>query len=116
MLRRIQTAVLFSTLVQAVAVDRTSIAARQSDGASAPTVQLQNGSYYGIFNQEYDQDEFLGMPYAAPPVGDLRFQVPQPYNASWEEARNATEYSPQCFGMFSAVLPDAWYGLSGHSC
>ncbi|EFQ26822.1 carboxylesterase [Colletotrichum graminicola] len=72
--------------------------------ASAPTVDLKNGSYYGVYSPSYDQDFFLGMPYARPPVDDLRFRVPQPLNSSWEGTRNATEYSPLCFGYGS----DTW--------
>ncbi|TEA12812.1 Lipase 4 [Colletotrichum sidae] len=71
---------------------------------AAPTVQVKNGSYYGIHNEAYSQDFFLGMPYAQPPVDDLRFRVPRSLNSSWEGARNATEYSPQCFGYGS----DTW--------
>jgi para-nitrobenzyl esterase len=35
--------------------------------------------------------QFLGMPYAAPPVGELRWQPPAP-PASWEGVRDATEF------------------------
>jgi carboxylesterase type B len=73
-----------------------SLASRHS--MTAPTVQLQNGSYYGRFNPAYNQDEFLGIPYAQPPVGDLRFRVPQPLTESWSEPKNATEYGYQCIG------------------
>lgn len=62
-----------------------------------PTVKLQNGSYYGVFNPTYDQDFFLGMPYAEPPIGNLRFRRPQPLNSTWEEPRNATVYQPSCY-------------------
>lgn len=36
---------------------------------------------------------FLGMPYAAPPFGALRFQPPAP-PAAWEGERDATEFGP----------------------
>lgn len=73
-------------------------------GAAAPTAQVKNGSYYGIYSQSYDQDFFLGIPYAQPPVENLRYRAPQPLNSTWEGTRNATEYSPQCFGYGS----DTW--------
>ncbi|KAK2007572.1 carboxylesterase [Colletotrichum eremochloae] len=72
--------------------------------AAAPTVDLKNGSYYGVYSSSYDQDFFLGIPYARPPVDDLRFRAPQSLNSSWEGTRNATEYSPLCFGYGS----DTW--------
>ncbi|MCW8874110.1 MAG: carboxylesterase family protein, partial [Xanthomonadales bacterium] len=36
---------------------------------------------------------FLGVPYAAPPVGERRFALPQPYTA-WDGVRDATRMGP----------------------
>src|SRR4051812_43157676 len=38
---------------------------------------------------------FRGIPYAAPPVGDLRWRAPQPPTA-WKGVRDATQYAPSC--------------------
>lgn len=38
---------------------------------------------------------FKGIPYAAPPVGSLRFQKPEP-PAKWRGVMNATQYPPMC--------------------
>jgi|tagenome__1003787_1003787.scaffolds.fasta_scaffold20971869_2 para-nitrobenzyl esterase len=52
-------------------------------------------------------DEFLGIPYAAPPVGALRWQPPRPA-APWPGVRAATSFAPHCpqpsssFGVASA--------------
>ena len=40
-------------------------------------------------------DEYLGIPYAAPPVGPLRWQPPQPA-ARWRGIRAATQFAPHC--------------------
>ena len=40
-------------------------------------------------------DEFLGIPYAAPPVGPLRWRPPQPA-AHWTGVRPATQFGPHC--------------------
>jgi triacylglycerol lipase len=65
---------------------------------SAPTVAVRNGTYTGVHSTTYDQDFFLGMPYAQQPLGNLRFTVPQPLNESWNGARDAKEYSDICVG------------------
>ncbi|XP_018401574.1 PREDICTED: esterase E4-like [Cyphomyrmex costatus] len=39
---------------------------------------------------------FLGIPYALPPVGDLRFRSPQRWNHTWTKIRNATNDGPKC--------------------
>lgn len=65
-----------------------------TSAASAPTASTKNGTYLGRTNIYYNQDEFLGIPYAQPPVGDLRFRAPASLNESWSDERNATEYSP----------------------
>lgn len=94
---------------QDAAISGAAVQARRRSGgggcSAAPTVHLKNGTYYGVYNPTYHQDMFLGMPYAEPPVGDLRFRPPQPLSTrSWKGRRNATEYSPICFGYGS----DTW--------
>jgi para-nitrobenzyl esterase len=38
---------------------------------------------------------YLGLPFAAPPVGELRWREPQPA-AAWEGTRKATSFAPAC--------------------
>lgn len=40
-------------------------------------------------------EQYLGIPYALPPTGERRFQVPEP-PASWPGIRNATQFAPVC--------------------
>ena len=57
-----------------------------------PVIKVKNGSYVGVHSSIYNQDFFLGIPYARPPVGDLRFRIPQSLNTSWTGIRSAKEY------------------------
>ena len=53
--------------------------------------------------------EFLGIPYAAPPVGDLRWQAPSPA-AKWEGTYDATSYPNRAF---QPPLPEVLGGSQG---
>lgn len=47
---------------------------------------------------------FRGIPYAAPPVGSLRWHAPQP-PASWQGVRKATTFGPACMQPPSSGIP-----------
>jgi len=49
--------------------------------------------------------EFLGIPFAAQPVGDLRWRPPQPA-PKWSGVREATEWGPACPQKPSPWLPE----------
>lgn len=56
-----------------------------------PVVELKSGSVRGLSYPiafGYVINRFVGIPYAAPPVGNLRFSAPQPA-IPWEGVRNA---------------------------
>lgn len=63
-----------------------------------PVGRARNGSYYGIYNKYYGVESFLGIPFAQPPLADLRLQLPQSLNTTWHGLHNATEYSDACVG------------------
>src|SRR5215468_3655441 len=63
------------------------------DAAGGPVTGTANGAVRGLANGAVK--EFLGIPYAAPPVGALRWQPPQPA-ASWSGVRDATQFAPHC--------------------
>lgn len=59
---------------------------------------------------------FRGIPYAAPPVGRLRFQAPEPVRA-WDGVRPATTYGPPppqsgLLGSAQAASGDDWLTLN----
>ncbi|GCB70483.1 hypothetical protein scyTo_0001297 [Scyliorhinus torazame] len=49
--------------------------------------------------------QYFGVPYAASPTGDRRFQPPEP-PSSWSEIRNATHFAPVCPQNIHGMLPD----------
>ncbi|KAM0329194.1 hypothetical protein ACHAQA_004493 [Verticillium albo-atrum] len=69
--------------------------------ACVPTAHTKQGAYVGVHNDVAGQDYFLGVPYAQPPVGSLRFASPKPLEATFSGVRNATEYGWMCIGYGS---------------
>ncbi|KAI5643452.1 carboxylesterase family domain-containing protein [Phthorimaea operculella] len=62
-----------------------------------PVVVTEQGALKGIVceNSEAKYIAFKGIPYAKPPVGDLRFKAPEP-PVPWEGVRDASEHGPMC--------------------
>ena len=65
----------------------------QAEWSGAPTVRTASGVVVGKVAD--GSAEFLGIPYAAPPVGDLRLRPPQPH-AAWSSPLQATQYGSPC--------------------
>jgi len=71
------------------------IAAGVALAALPETVKTDSGSVQGTSAKDPSVRVFRGIPFAAPPVGDLRWKDPQP-PAKWEGVRMATEFGPVC--------------------
>jgi para-nitrobenzyl esterase len=65
----------------------------QTGAAQAPVVAVEAGRAAG--EAKGDIRIFRGLPYAAPPVGDLRWRPPQRH-AMWSGVRDATRFGPAC--------------------
>lgn len=62
-------------------------------GKELITISLPAGMLQGIRTQVVDQ--YLGVPFAAAPVGDLRWSPPRKLPA-WRGVRNASSFGPSC--------------------
>ncbi|XP_077389575.1 neuroligin-1 isoform X4 [Festucalex cinctus] len=76
-----------------------------------PVVTTTNGKLRGI-KKELNNEilgpvvQFLGVPFAAPPTGEHRFQPPEPL-VPWPDIRNATHFAPVCpQNIVEGRLPD----------
>jgi para-nitrobenzyl esterase len=78
---------------------------------SATRVTTANGLVEGITDKS-GIHEFRGIPYAAPPIRDLRWKPPQPV-ADWEGVRRADRFAAQC--MQRRVFGDMMFRNSGTS-
>jgi carboxylesterase type B len=64
--------------------------------ADPPTATTVNGTYQGQHLTTWDQDAFLGIPFAQPPVGSLRWRWPQSLNETFSDVRDATQQGYSC--------------------
>lgn len=75
--------------------------------ASDVVIRVKTGLLRGAVkstseNQNYS--EFIGVPYAKPPVGKLRFSKSEPPE-NWSGIRNATEFGPHCPQLIAMLYP-----------
>lgn len=72
---------------------------------SDPVVELEYGSYRGRESAEGKTLTFYGIPFAAPPVGALRFRPPQQVvNVRHLGVQDATKPGPSCMLSDSFVM------------
>lgn len=69
-------------------------AAESSDNASHLHRTLEAGQIYGQPG-ESNTLEWLGVPYAEPPIGELRWRAPRPVK-SWEGIKKTVSYQSSC--------------------
>ncbi|WP_116124426.1 carboxylesterase/lipase family protein [Lewinella sp. IMCC34183] len=60
----------------------------------ATQTEVANGKLEGNYSTRTGVQSYLGIPFAAPPVGELRWQPPQPAE-DWEGVRMAKEFGPR---------------------
>jgi para-nitrobenzyl esterase len=75
-------------------------------------VRVEQGLLAGTNGSSADVSVYRGIPFATPPIGDLRWKAPQPA-AKWEGLRHAAEFSNACWqtpyppaaAIYQAKLP-----------
>ncbi|KAJ7077232.1 Alpha/Beta hydrolase protein [Mycena epipterygia] len=73
-----------------------------SRAQTAPIVDLGYAQYQGIVDTASNITNFLGIRYAAPPLGDLRFRAPQP-PTNMSGVQQATTEPNECFQASDGV-------------
>ena len=71
--------------------ERESMVSRRARVELAPGSSLL-GKETGVPGNPRTVYAFLGVPYAAPPIGKNRFLPPRPYGRLWQGEREATEF------------------------
>ena len=78
-----------------------------ADDTCIKPVMTQGGLVRGFPDPQTNTCVWRGIPYAEPPVGDLRWRPPQPV-VTWQGIRPATQWAPRCVqkGIMEAVNVD----------
>uniref|UniRef100_A0A8C1GR92 Neuroligin 2b n=1 Tax=Cyprinus carpio TaxID=7962 RepID=A0A8C1GR92_CYPCA len=108
--RRISETCLVWLLGLALRLALSSCQRADLTAAKHPMVTTGYGKLRGVRKELNNEilgpvEQYLGVPYATPPVGERRFQPPEA-PGSWQEIRNATQFAPVCPQNIHGVLPE----------
>lgn len=84
------------SLVISVYTSSTENAKRTIKTGGQPTVALATGLVLGVSLPQFGQENFLGIPYALPPVGSRRFSAPTALPPNASRVIQATDYGKAC--------------------
>lgn len=95
-------ALVSALVLVACGASEPSVEANLTDTPTSPlVVDTLHGALEGVPSEAGDYVSYLGVPFAAPPVGDLRWAAPEAPE-SWEGVRLADTYADDCM----QVVPD----------
>ncbi len=98
------------TAIYLICLQLGCIGTSAAQSGQRPVVKIQSGWLEGTaFSSNPKDAAFLGVPYAAPPVGELRWKPTEPA-PRWSGTRKAFNYGSPC-----AQLPARWFPyIEGH--
>lgn len=102
---------LFCLAARSVAVSAIALVSTSCLFAAEP-VHTASGLVQGTVSTDGKVRIYEGIPFAAPPVGDLRWKPPQPV-APWQGVRSATQFGARC--MQGRIFADMVFRDDGPS-
>jgi para-nitrobenzyl esterase len=70
-------------------------------------IKIEGGMVLGVPAWGFDVREFRGIPFAAPPVGNLRWRPPQPV-IPWQGTKSAQTFGPPCMQQEQPLNGGSW--------
>ena len=77
------------------------------------TVSVNEGDLTGVFNKDKSVEVYAGIPYAAPPVGELRWKEPQPAE-KWEGVKACDTFAPMSMQKRDSEIMNTLTQLFGY--
>ena len=81
--------------------------------AATEEIVVAQGRLTGVYTEDRAVEVYAGIPYAAPPVGDLRWKEPQPA-ASWEGVRKCDTFAPASMQQVTAPIMDSLMRIAAY--
>ncbi len=88
-------------------------AVSNSDPSASETIDTKYGKIQGVLNKDEDVAVFAGIPYAKPPVGDLRWKAPQKPDA-WDGVLLADRFAPMSMQQTNLPIYDSLAQIIGY--
>ena len=84
-------------MVTRLAILLVMLVAAASAAMGQTVVYTESGPVQSVTSSQ-GCEVFRGIPYAAPPVGELRWRAPQPATP-WDTVRLCSDWGPMCYPM-----------------
>ena len=88
-------------------------AVREANPEVTGVIRLEHGDITGVYNRDHSVEVYAGIPYAAPPVGDLRWKKPRE-EADWEGIRACDRFAPMSMQETSLPIVDSLTQIIGY--
>ncbi|MBE5970630.1 MAG: carboxylesterase family protein [Lachnospiraceae bacterium] len=76
-------------------------------------VSVEQGDLTGVYNEDHSVKVYAGIPYAAAPVGELRFKAPQEAE-SWDGVRACDHFGPRAMQPVDSPFVDSLFHILGY--
>jgi para-nitrobenzyl esterase len=86
------------------------LAIAQGNNGFPVQVKIENGTIEGLYDTKSGLQLYLGVPFAKPPVGDLRWKAPQPLD-TWSGIKQTKAFGPRA--MQAPVFGDMSFRSNG---
>jgi para-nitrobenzyl esterase len=107
-MKRIRTHVLLSTLILVLMLNGNA----QNNNGFAVQAKVENGMIEGLYDTKSGLQVYLGIPFAKPPVGDLRWRAPQSVE-NWNGVLQTKNFGPRA--VQAPVFGDMSFRSNGMS-
>ncbi len=107
------TALLVGTFTLSAPPEKQVPAVDAKHPARTEIITVKQGQLRGVKNKDESVEVFAGIPFAAPPVGELRWKAPQPPE-SWNDVRECDTFAPMSMQTRNHPIYDTLMQLVGY--